>query len=504
MAAIGITLLVVRPINYAKIERQSTSTHDSVAIHPDYSGVTIPPNIAPLNFLIRYEGEKFYAKIYAKNGKSIKVTAHNNKISIPLKKWKKLLQANIGEDLLIDIYSKKKGNWIKVQSIKNYIANEEIDGYLAYRSLRPNFNWWTEIGIYERNLTDFSVSTILHTKNFVGGCINCHTFHNNSTEKFFIATRSQSVGSASILTVNNKAQKIGTKFGYTSWHPSGKLVTYSINKVRQLFHSTTMEVRDVLDIESGIIYYDLESEEVKTPPELTHKDKLETYPTWAPDGKHLYFCSAPIYWENRNEIPYEYYDKIKYSLMRIPYDIETDTWGKIDTIISADSTGLSILLPKVSYDGKYLLFTMSDYGCFPVFRPSSDLYMLNLETNEYKKCEINSKYSESWHTWSLNSKWVAYSSKKSDGKLTRLYLSYCDDKGNLHKSFVLPQKNPAFYDYSIPTFNLPEFITEPVGVNSKELMRVINSKQQIDTDIPISGATLIAEPKQGVYQSGTN
>ncbi|HAH23700.1 MAG TPA: cytochrome C biosynthesis protein, partial [Prolixibacteraceae bacterium] len=52
--------------------------------------------------------------------------------------------------------------------------------------------------------------------------------------------------------------------------------------------------------------------------------------------------------------------------MRIPFDVEKNTWGKVDTVISSKSTGKSISFPKISPDGRYLMFTMSDHGYFTI------------------------------------------------------------------------------------------------------------------------------------------
>jgi len=118
-----------------------------------------------------------------------------------------------------------------------------------------------------------------------------------------IGIRSANYGSSALLIEGDKVQKIGTKFGYTSWHPSGRIAAFSVNKVRQLFHSAAIEVRDVMDFDSLMAYYNVESKTVKTTPILAKKDRLETYPTWSPDGRYLYFCSAPLTWSDREVIP---------------------------------------------------------------------------------------------------------------------------------------------------------------------------------------------------------
>jgi hypothetical protein len=300
-------------------------------------------------------------------------------------------------------------------------------------------------------------------------------------------------GSGTVIYHDGKVEEIGTKWGYTSWHPSGKLIVYSINKVRQFFHKARMEVRDVVDLDAAICYYIVESGEVKTAPVLAEPDRLESYPCWSPDGKYLYYCSAPILWKDRDTIPPENFEKVKYDLRRVSYDLETDKWGQAETILSAEETGLSILIPRITPDGRFLVFCMCDYGCFPVYQPSSDLYLMDLETRDYNRLDaVNSEFAESWHSFSTNSRWMAFSSKKRGGLFTRTHFSYIDPDGNVYKPFILPQKNPAFYDSLLNTYSVPELLTGPVKINQKALTRAIRSEEKIEVTLPLTGATIKA------------
>jgi hypothetical protein len=339
------------------------------------------------------------------------------------------------------------------------------------------------MGIYQRNLTSFDESTILNNGYFKHGCVNCHAFCGNQTEKMLLGIRSPVYGSSALLLEGNKVRKIGTKFGYTSWHPSGRVAAFSINKVRQLFHAAASEVRDVMDFDSVMAYYNVDSKTVKTTPNIAKKDRLETYPTWSPDGLYLYFCSAPI----------------KYDLVRASYDLDRDQWGELESVLSAEDTDLSILLPRISPDGRWLLFCMCDYGCFPVYRQSSDLYMMDLEAAKqtgdfsYERLDINSSDSESWHSFSSNSRWIVFSSKRGSGIFTRTYIAYVDKSGKVHKPIRLPQKDPAYYESCLYTYSVPELIIEPVRLTREKLGRIVRSSEKISVKMPITMAT----PKSG-------
>ncbi len=472
-------------------------------IRPDYQGAVIPPNIAPLNFLVQEDGSLYYVKISSKQGKPVEVVSKSPKILIPEGPWHRLLSMNRQEQLAFDVFVKDKdGRWNAFSTLANTVAQEPIDNYLVYRKIHPAHGVWSDMGIYQRNLQTFDEAVILDNSYFKRGCLNCHAFCNNRTDRMLIGIRSEKYGSSAILTEDGAVTNIQTKFGYTTWHPGGRLAAYSINYVGQFFHSARDEVRDVIDLDSFVAYYSLDSRQVKTSPDLARKDRLETYPAWSPDGRFLYFCSAPIWWQDRKKMIPENYYQTKYDLLRISYDIHTDTWGTLETILSADDTGLSVLEPRISPDGRWLLFCMCSYGCFPVYQQTSDLYLMDLraaQTGQYKyrRLDINSDQSESWHSWSSNSRWIAFSSKRDYGVFTRSYLSYVDREGKVYKPLLMPQKDPEFYDSCLETYSVPELVTEPVKVTGEKLGRAVRSSRKITVEMPITMATPEAGQEPG-------
>jgi len=51
-------------------------------IEPDYSNIIIPPNIAPLNFMIKETGKAYYIKFSTENRTEIELDSGNGKIQI--------------------------------------------------------------------------------------------------------------------------------------------------------------------------------------------------------------------------------------------------------------------------------------------------------------------------------------------------------------------------------------------------------------------------------------
>ena len=468
---------------------ECTPVDRAPGLRPDYAGTVIPPNLAPLNFRVEEPGTHYRARFHSTRGDPITVLSRSSTIVIPAGAWKELLEANRGEELRCDIQVRRQdGRWLRFGTVTNVVGPENIDDYLVYRKIRPVYNFWNEVGIFQRRLSDYDESAILQLAQFPSDgapCLNCHSFANNRPDRMTIAIRGGTPGSCTPIAVDGLVKRLDTKFGYTAWHPSGRLVAYSLNKVRQYFHPGGTEVRDVIDLESDLAYYDVGPQTVKTAAAISEPSRMETYPTWSPDGRYLYFCSTARPWPAGSDlIKPEVYEGVRYDLRRVRYDVDTDTWGDAETVLSSEETGLSILLPRVSPDGKFLLFCMCDYGCFPIYQPSSDLYLMNLEDRTYRRLEINSERSESWHSWSSNSRWFVFSSKRRDGVFTRAYLSYVDANGKAHKPLILPQKDPSFYDSHLKTYSVPEFLIEPVPVSAQKWAQAARSGDKIKVTLP--------------------
>lgn len=465
------------------------------AITPDYSGIMAPPNIAPLNFVINEPGEEYCAEISSNWGDAIAVTGYTPSLCIPIGKWKKLLNQNIGQPLRISIYVKDKfGAWRGYKPLYDTIAREPIDGYVTYRTLSYLYNFSTDLHIYERDLGSFIEKQLINSNNFAWGCCNCHTPKGGDPSTFVTQFRSKNFGSGMLLSINGKLRTIGSRLGYPAWHPGGKIIAFAVYNVRQCFHESAKNFIDVYDNTSDIVLYDVDHDKTFAIPELFGKQTLKTWPTWSPDGRYLYYCFSPTPWTDIEKTPPDNFDMLKFSLLRIAYNTTDKTWGPVDTVLNSTETGLSISQPRFSPDGRFLLFCMHYYGGYPHTQISSDLYMMDMATGKYGKPDINSDFSESWHDWSKNGRWILFSSKRNGGIFTRIYFSYVDSSGIAHKPFIMPQSDPAFYESFIKCYNYPEFATGPIPFSERRLLEAIQSKNKINVALPASLSVPIRQP----------
>ena len=166
----------------------------------------------------------------------------------------------------------------------------------------------------------------------------------------------------------------------------------------------------------------------------------------------------------------------RYDLVRTQFDAEAITFGETELVFNASAVGKSASLPRISPDGKYLVFTLSDYGTFPIWHREADLFLLDLQTGEAKKMDINSNDNESYHSWSSNGRWLVFSSKRTDGRSTRPFLAYFDSWDNTGKPFILPQEDPEYYDKLMESFNIPEFVSGRIMLSPHDFAAVANNE----------------------------
>lgn len=456
---------------------------EEITIVPDYKDVTVPYNIAPLNFQVAIE-EPSCLIISDSQGNSLQVHAQDGLFDVPVKAWHKLLSENKDKDLTLTVCKSQNNKWMAYQPFTIHVAAEEIDPYIAYRLVQPGYYYWNQMGIYQRNLENYEQTAIYENKNTDFNCVNCHSFPTRNPEKMLFHQRAKHAGT--VLVQEEMMEKLNTKtpetisaLVYPYWHPSEKYIALSVNDTKQAFFDHSENILEVFDNASDVMIYDIEKHEVFSSPLLRSEDAFETFPTFSPDGRSLYFCSAA----KVDSLPMTY-KEVHYSLCRIDIDVEKRTFGtQVDTLYNARTQGMSISFPRVSPDGRFLVVTLHEAGNFSIWHPEADLYLIDLNDGSmHPLTEANSpEATDSYHSWSSNSRWLAFSSRRVDGLYTRLFFTYIDKDGKAHKPFMLPQKNPVkYYDDLFFSYNIPELVTGKVHVNQRSISNMMKNTNGVD------------------------
>ena len=142
----------------AQLPAQSTALDTQADIFPDYRDIVIPANIAPLNFMVKDSGATAaVAQLQGPNGKEVLAEADKNmSVRIDTAAWRTLLEANRGKDISVTVYVQNAAGWVQHKPHKLTVAQEDIDSYLSYRLIEPGYELYRQLGIYQRNLTNWT------------------------------------------------------------------------------------------------------------------------------------------------------------------------------------------------------------------------------------------------------------------------------------------------------------------------------------------------------------
>ena len=412
-------------------------------IFPDYIGTMVPEGMASLRFAMtdgsrcrvqeRREGDVIWYRVSA---------------------WRK---------------GSRTGTMYKEFPV--YVSHDPIDPYIVYRLIEPAYESWHDMGIYQRELASYRETAIVTNSVNDKGCLNCHAFPAGDPSRMIFHARGKNGGTVfvnaapsaggSVKKVN--LAEVGPKMQgtYPAWHPEGRYVVFTSNSTNQSFYTAAHQQIEVYDKVGDMLMVDLETDEVV--PVIRTDESLVTFPSWSEDGSMLYFCMS----ENPGNLPYNRAE-LRYRLMSLDF-ADGHFSGEPRAVLDLDS--LSVSFPRIR--GNRMVFTASAYGTFPIWHQEADLWMLDMADGSVRPLdELNSDETDSYHSWSGNGKWMVFSSRRIDGRYTRLFITHCNDDGTFSKPFLLPQKDPAHNTLRLKSYNVPEFVSGEVGNLEPEVGRL--------------------------------
>lgn len=466
-----------KPTDVTQVDKYPT-------IYPDYIGVTIPAEIAPLNFNFTDETIDCI-DVVVKGSNGGEIHANGKWADFDIDEWHELTEQNRGGKLAFTVCIQKGERWTQYKVFDIFVSADRLDEWgLTYRLIKPGYENGGDIGMYQRDISTFDEYAMVKETVVPGYCMNCHTA--NRTNPNLVTMQVRGEGGGTMLLKDGKQEWLNTKTAetkaagsYSYWHPDGNYCALSVSSVHQAFFTGNGQRIEVFHTFSDVEVLDIRTNELILSP-LLRTDDLEIFPAFSPDGKCLYYStSKPC------NVPYEY-EKVKCSLCRIAFDAEKGMFGEqVDTLLNGPATGKSYILVRPSYDGRWLMYTVSGRGNFPVCQDDADLWLMDLKTNECKELTmLNSKWAESFHNWSDNSRWFVYSSKREDGMYAQLYIASIDAQGNVTKPFLLPQHNPReFYRAMMHSYNVPDFTKTKVDIDAHEFRTKLLDTKRLNVSI---------------------
>lgn len=357
------------------------------------------------------------------------------------------------------------------------------------------------------------VMTDLHT------CANCHSFAANGKTLGLDMDGPQNDKGLYALTPVAKKMTIGTE-NMVSWSkfrgeegvqlrvgfmsqvsPDGRYVATTIRppnaKTSQFYYVSNFKDYRFLQVfypTRGIVaIYDRKAKTLTPLPGADDATYIQSNAVWSPDGKYLVFSRAVAKDPYRADGKMAAYAndplevQIQYDLYRIPFN--DGKGGKAEPIAGASQNGMSNSFPKISPDGKWLVFVEAHNG--QLMRPDGKLYIVPVTGGVARRMNCNTPLMNSWHSFSPNGRWLVFSSK-SRSPYTQMYLTHIDAEGNDTPAILIENSTAANR-----AVNIPEFINmEPSGIDHIDTPAVEFYKQfDVAADLAKKGDFAAALPE---------
>lgn len=443
-------------------DKETVSLDIPAPIFPDYADtLTLPPNIAPLNFRIKndsFQNGPYCIKVYAASPSGELLDSMHAEakrfLCFNTASWQKLLQqaAECEGSLWVDIYACNKNRMLQYRRKIWNVSPDSIDAFLTYRLSAHDENPCMQLQVYERSMEDFSKRLLMDNRFTDNNCMNCHTNSGNDAQRMLVHLRGEHAGT--LIFNNGKFIKIAIpanypdlRLAYPSWSRDGKYIAFASTRIRVFPYANQFRTQDLIaDTLGKILLYDVERNRLFSCPELTDEKYEFSFPAWSSDGKKLYFCRTEKLSEPKD---------FKYDLFSISFDGNTGRFGKIKKVYDFKNQEKSVSMPQVCPNGRYILATTLLLGSFPS-QNQGNLYLIDLWTGKGTQATaLNSEDGEKYHSWSSNGRWVVFGSKRINGGTSAIYIAHFDHRGRFSKPFVLPQDEDNFYLKNTRTFLFP-------------------------------------------------
>lgn len=231
---------------------------------------------------------------------------------------------------------------------------------------------------------------------------------------------------------------------------------------------------------------------------------VQTDGVWSPDGKYIVFARAEakdpylpgqIQAVEAND-PNE--TQIQYGLYRIPFN--DGKGGVAEPITGAFNNGMSNSFPKISPDGRWIVFVKCRNG--QLMRPDSELYIVPAKGGTARRMRANTSLMNSWHSFSPNGRWLVFSSK-SRSPYTQMYLTHIDENGNDSPPILIDNATAANRAVNLPEFvNIAPDGMEHIDSPAADVYRVMDEAYDLKKKGDIAGA--LAKWKQAVDMDPEN
>jgi tetratricopeptide (TPR) repeat protein len=354
-----------------------------------------------------------------------------------------------------------------------------------------------------RDIRQTESHTVLHN---MPTCANCHSFSGDgktmgididgpANDKGLYAIvpiqREISIKNKDIVQWNTDGKVGQTRVGFMSQvSPDGRFVVSTFAgpslDVPSTYYVTNFKDYRFLQVfypTRGILeWYNRATGKRQPLPGADDPNYVQTDGFWSPDGKTIVFARAvardprqegqkpALYANDPNET------QIQYDLYRIPFN--NGKGGTPERIVGASQNGMSNTFPKVSPDGRWIVFVQCHNG--QLMRPDSQLYIVPFNGGVARRLRANTPTMNSWHSFSPNGRWLVFSSK-ARSPYTQMYLTHLDANGNSSPAILIDNATAANRAVNIPEFvNIAGDGIRDIQVPAVEVYKLIDQAVKLE------------------------
>jgi len=369
------------------------------------------------------------------------------------------------------------------------ISRDKAGAPIMFRRVPPSFSYAAQypesVQWCLADISSYEAPPVIMSKQPV--CGSCHTFsrdgrflgmdmdYENDKGAYFLTIVRESItlSDQDFISWNDFPRMDGLQSTglFSRISPDGNHIVSTVNEILFLIKIPEPYFSQLFfPLQGQLAYYSQRSKKISTLPGADLPDVVHTDPSWSPDGKYILFSRVTMERDlfrelggrtvfstdesNIDKLNAQY--PVQFDVYRIPFN--DGHGGHAEPLPGASHNGKSNYYARYSPDGKWIVFTQSATGL--AIQPDSKLYIMPATGGEVKEMRCNLSRVNSWHTWSPNSKWLAFVSK-NNSPYTELFLTHIDGNGNDSPPILLARFNKPGYAINVPEFaNIP-----PAGIH---------------------------------------
>jgi len=457
---------------------KETPDHRYLKILRPYDGSSFPRNIAAP--LIRWEDHVDNAWMLSLNAPGwdapLRVVTDRRQWRPHARTWEAVKASGTGDWVEVEVRGcrleegRRAGGAVYADRVRFRVSPHPADPLVVFRFVTPLFHGakapdvlYQDIGAFERHM-------FLPGKGIY--CTNCHSFPSRPAAgeqdvTMAIAVRKSFTELRQLGIYNfgsREAATVAVDSFFMCWDGAGTKIAVTAGTQVLVREPITLETQEFHVTAGDIVIVDRDTLAAVALPGASEPDYAEAFPAWSPDGETIVFARDQEIKLGRGIPPK------KYSLYRVPYN--GGQGGPIASLPGAED-GMSNFAPRFSPDGKWIVFNKAESDS--LVEPSADLWIISTEEGALaRKLECNYDYAmDSHHSWSSNSRWLLFATKRDDGIFTRVYLTEIDEGGHASPPVELPS-----LDDPLVCYNVPEFLRSRPEIDAEDILRKLSRERR--------------------------